>query len=629
MKQSGLMWIRDEDSFIGAYFDASGDKFEVDHLDAAISHCKTKRTALDIGAHYGSWSRHMSHQFNKVIAFEPVAATFECCRKNLEGFDNVTLIKQVVGDRRGFATVGRGKIYAHPGTETVVNVHGDTAMIRVDDLHLSDLDLIKIDVEGFELHVLHGAEDTLRRCKPVVIFEENIRGPIEHNVQNGECALFLESLGARLLAVHNKDFIFGWPEPETLLPSRHATPQPYKVISFYTEFNEYAEHAQRLHESLQKFDVRHELYPLPLKGKWEEICSRKAAFIRTMWERSDVPIVWLDADATIEAPPSLFSTMQADFAIHRWNGWEFASGTLYFGKSLAVKALLDQWVLRCEADPMTWDQVHLQSAWCDVAAQGTLKTEWLPRSYCQIFDTTADASPVIKHWQASRTSQTKTQASLGHTPHGIELRKGAKPWRNKEAAFWISEGTQHIIPQVGHQFVEGNYVEGAIRRCVGGQWPMLEVGCGVGRIASLFKPYEYIGAELNPTALVRARRALPQHQLRIADEGYQLPQAPSVLIYTVLLHIPDDKLLVFLAECVAGRKRVILAEIMDRRWRRDGNPPVFNRDAEEYILLMQKLGFKFAAGEKHVYERYNTHPWNVDRDTRISFLCFDADHAKP
>ena len=432
-----------------------------------------------------------------------------------------------------------------------------------------------------------------------------------------------------LMSIREEDASITWSDSEAKSPATYAPPQPYKVIGFYTNFNDYVEFAKRLQKSLQNFNINHELYPLPLNGKWEEICSRKAAFIRAIWERSDVPIVWLDADATVEEAPSLFASMQADFAIHKWDGWEFASGTLYFGKSLATKALLDQWVLRCEADPMTWDQIHLQSAWCDVAAQGGLKTEWLPRSYYQIFDAPAFDPPVIRHWQASRASQTKTRAFLAHTPRGIELRKNDEPWRNKESAFWIGEGTQHIIPKVGRLFPEGDYVESAIRRCVGDRWPLLEVGCGVGRIASLFKPHEYIGADLNPTALIHARRALPQHQLRIADEGYELPQAPSLLLYTVLLHIPDDKLPVFLAECVAGRKRVILAEIMDRRWRREGNPPVFNRDPEDYILLMQRLGFKFVDIEKHVYERYNQHPWNVDRDTRISFLCFDANHAVP
>jgi hypothetical protein len=101
-------------------------------------------------------------------------------------------------------------MYQHPGMETVIGYDGDIDLVRIDDLELSALDFIKIDVEGFELQVLQGAERTLQCFRPIVLFEENIRGPLEHNVENGSCQRFLENLGAKLLTVQNKDFIFGW-----------------------------------------------------------------------------------------------------------------------------------------------------------------------------------------------------------------------------------------------------------------------------------------------------------------------------------------------------------------------------------------------------------------------------------
>lgn len=212
MKRSGEMWIRDEDAFMGRFFEASGDQFEIDHLNVALRYCDHKRTGLDIGAHYGSWSRYMARQFERVISFEPVRATYECCVRNVADFENVSLTNRAVGDRAGMVSVAPGKMYEHPGMETIVGFDGDIEMIRIDDLGLDDVDLMKIDVEGFELHVLQGAAETLVRCKPVIIFEENIRGALEHDVRNGECAAMLDQLGAVLVAVQNKDFIFAWPE---------------------------------------------------------------------------------------------------------------------------------------------------------------------------------------------------------------------------------------------------------------------------------------------------------------------------------------------------------------------------------------------------------------------------------
>jgi hypothetical protein len=161
---------------------------------------------------------------------------------------------------------------------------------------------------------------------------------------------------------------------------------PLQVISFYTADNEYAQYAERLCGTLNHFGLNYVLYPIKRLRRWEVNCAYKADFIHEQWKASDCPIVWLDADATVEALPGLFQTLTADFAIHKhaWNdaeqdrGWEFLSGTLYFGKTPRAEALLQQWLLRCRADPLTWDQVHLSSAWCDISSTMPLKTSWLP-----------------------------------------------------------------------------------------------------------------------------------------------------------------------------------------------------------------------------------------------------------
>ncbi|UDF28478.1 UNVERIFIED_ORG: class I SAM-dependent methyltransferase [Roseateles sp. XES5] len=402
---------------------------------------------------------------------------------------------------------------------------------------------------------------------------------------------------------------------------------PFRVVSYYTEDNEYALHATKLKSSLDKWNIPNEIVAVENAGLWEHNCARKARFLREAWERSDVPIVWIDADATVEAFPTLFQGIDADFAIHKWDGWQFGSGTIYFGKSLAAFKLLEQWALRCEADPITWDQTHLQSAWCDIAATEDLKTFWLPRSYLQIFDQPEESPAVIKHWQASRTLKEDGRSSphpqLSITERGMENRKSEKPWRTPEETFWISEGTAHIKPELGFDFPEGFDIASVLRDAVSGHWPLLEIGCGVGRIASLFSPTEYIGVDINPNAVLQARRSLVDHNIRIFDDGYAYPPAPCAMFYTVLLHVSDEALPIVLEEAVKGRKRFIISEVMDSRWRRDGNPPVFNRNPEDYILIMQDLGFQLSHVNKTPYQRYDVEPWNVGRDSRLTTLAFD------
>lgn len=52
-------------------------------------------------------------------------------------------------------------------------VQVSTVDIIVDELRLDRLDLIKIDVEGFEPDVIEGAMNTIRRLKPKVFLEFN------------------------------------------------------------------------------------------------------------------------------------------------------------------------------------------------------------------------------------------------------------------------------------------------------------------------------------------------------------------------------------------------------------------------------------------------------------------------
>ena len=74
---------------------------------------------------------------------------------------------------------------------------GDIPTILIDDLDLAVLDFIKLDVEGYELRALRGAEATLKRCRPVVMFEDKEK----YGEQNIRLAHeYIQSLGAHLIA---------------------------------------------------------------------------------------------------------------------------------------------------------------------------------------------------------------------------------------------------------------------------------------------------------------------------------------------------------------------------------------------------------------------------------------------
>lgn len=173
-------------------------------------------------------------------------------------------------------------------------------------------------------------------------------------------------------------------------------------VSFFTPA--YAAEAAGLVESLDAFGLPHDVRKLDSRGSWVANCACKPAFIREMRaEHPGRPIVWLDADARVKAPPVLFDTLAGfDFACHYRGGEELLSGTLFFGPTDTAYELLRAWEQECRFFPNEWDQKRLEIA---VSRVPGLKAYTLPPTYVRIFDAQdmGDAEDaVVIHRQASR-----------------------------------------------------------------------------------------------------------------------------------------------------------------------------------------------------------------------------------
>ena len=185
--------------------------------------------------------------------------------------------------------------------------------------------------------------------------------------------------------------------------------KPFRIVSFHTDDELYTAAAAKLKASADALSIPVHIETVSSRGSWEGNCAFKAEFVRDQWNRSDVPIVWVDADATLNTFPSLFAAVDTDFAIYKRDRWSFNSATLYFGRSPAAAALLDRWVDHCRRNPNQRDQVSLDHAWAEITRVPPLRTVWLPESYCGVFDRAGADKAIIIQWQASR--QTKKRAS--------------------------------------------------------------------------------------------------------------------------------------------------------------------------------------------------------------------------
>jgi FkbM family methyltransferase len=178
---------------------------------------------IDVGANRGQFSLACRLALPKapIVAFEPIPHEAKTYRAVHGGFTHVELLETALGDQAGQATlhlsqsadsssllsIGSRQTELFPGTQEVASIV--VPVQRLDDLQQHwtgrHQQLLKLDVQGFELNVLRGAEQTLQNCKfvyaecsDVVLYEGQALRP--------EVSKFLASHGFRESASFNATY---------------------------------------------------------------------------------------------------------------------------------------------------------------------------------------------------------------------------------------------------------------------------------------------------------------------------------------------------------------------------------------------------------------------------------------
>lgn len=137
---------------------------------ATLNHCKSHRIAVDVGSHIGLWTYNLAHEFAEVVCFEPVKLHRECFAKNMEGLmQHVTLHPCALGNEEGMCSI---KIRPGVSGDSQVRPGTDVPLKRLDSFGLVNVDLLKIDCEGFEENVVRGGEETIKRWMPTIVVEQ-------------------------------------------------------------------------------------------------------------------------------------------------------------------------------------------------------------------------------------------------------------------------------------------------------------------------------------------------------------------------------------------------------------------------------------------------------------------------
>lgn len=185
-------------------------------LELGLAACKSFRTAIDAGAHVGTWSIALSKRFENVISFEPAPDTFEALTQNVGQIDNVSINNVALSNGPGLikmAWTKRDKKRNHTGARFITKVESDQEghieCIDLDSLNLQEVDFIKLDLEGGEPDALQGMVYTLDRCRPIVVFED--KGFCERFGYGKDASRgILATLGAHEIAKAGINRVWGW-----------------------------------------------------------------------------------------------------------------------------------------------------------------------------------------------------------------------------------------------------------------------------------------------------------------------------------------------------------------------------------------------------------------------------------
>ena len=196
-------WVPSNDVHIEQW--KSGSPFTQNKcLNKFIKYCESQtkkmKTVIDVGAWCGTWAKAIEPFAKKVIAFEPDQTHFECLQRNCTV--NCTPRMEAVG-----AQLQEVSLTEDNFTQAKrVDEKGNIRMITLDHMEYEDVDMIKIDVEGYEMEVLKGATKTLESVKYLMIELNN--NTKKYGSNNIEVEKYIVSLGFKVLMEHWPDKVF-------------------------------------------------------------------------------------------------------------------------------------------------------------------------------------------------------------------------------------------------------------------------------------------------------------------------------------------------------------------------------------------------------------------------------------
>lgn len=155
------------------------DKRFIQHIRGPI------KTVFEVGARYGDESIQLSKHFSEstIYSFECNPRTIDICRQNLSSYANIRFYDVGMGDTPGYFPFyayrhdndGASSLYKRIDYAETQYIAGNIQCVRlcdfVDKLKIDSIDLLCMDVQGYELNILQGANDFIHKIKYIIMEE--------------------------------------------------------------------------------------------------------------------------------------------------------------------------------------------------------------------------------------------------------------------------------------------------------------------------------------------------------------------------------------------------------------------------------------------------------------------------
>jgi FkbM family methyltransferase len=201
--------------------------------------CKADSTCIDVGCHKGEVLDVMLQAAPQGIhyGFEPIPVLYQALRKKYQEQKNCTILDLALSNEAGEATFnyvvsnpsysGLRKRKYDRADEQDTSITVRTA--RLDEVLPAEqtVDLIKIDVEGGEMLVLEGAQQTLLQKRPIVLFEHGLGASDYYGAGPEQVYAYFESCQYKIYTLK------GWLKGEKALKSQDFSEQFFQRVNYF------------------------------------------------------------------------------------------------------------------------------------------------------------------------------------------------------------------------------------------------------------------------------------------------------------------------------------------------------------------------------------------------------------